>query len=185
VTKRFNVRVYGILIHDDAVLVSDEYIKRNKITKLPGGGLEFGEGTKDCLIREFKEELSLIIEVSDHFYTTDFYVTSSFDTNSQVISIYYLVKAMGNFDFKVSTSAHNYEKKEGAHAVMIQIWTALITILVLKALKAMAKFNWHLSNLVAFIRLNLFVKIDLQHWIDKPFEEDTNPPPENLQGVLF
>lgn len=71
------------------------------------------------------------------------------------------------------------------NAVMIQIWTALITILVLKALKAMAKFNWHLSNLVAFIRLNLFVKIDLQHWIDKPFEEDTNPPPENLQGVLF
>lgn len=71
------------------------------------------------------------------------------------------------------------------NAVMIQIWTALITILLLKSLKAMAKFNWHLSNLVAFIRLNLFVKIDLQHWIDKPFEEDTNPPPENLQGVLF
>ena len=48
------------------------------------------------------------------------------------------------------------------NAVMIQIWTALITILILKALKAMAKFNWHLSNLVAFIRLNLFVKINLQ-----------------------
>jgi len=71
------------------------------------------------------------------------------------------------------------------NAVMIQIWTALITILILKALKAMAKFNWHLSNLVAFIRLNLFVKIDLQHWIDKPFEEYNDPPPENLQGVLF
>ena len=71
------------------------------------------------------------------------------------------------------------------NAVMIQIWTALITILILKALKAMAKFNWHLSNLVAFIRLNLFVKIDLQHWIDKPFEEYNAPPPENLQGVLF
>jgi len=71
------------------------------------------------------------------------------------------------------------------NAVMIQIWTALITILILKALKAMAKFNWHLSNLVAFIRLNLFVKIDLQHWIDKPFEEYNAPPPENIQGVLF
>ena len=57
------------------------------------------------------------------------------------------------------------------NAVMIQIWTALITILMLKALKAMAKFNWHLSNLVAFIRLNLFVKINLQDWLDKPFEE--------------
>jgi hypothetical protein len=71
------------------------------------------------------------------------------------------------------------------NAVMIQIWTALITILVLKALKAMAKFGWHLSNLVAFIRLNLFVKIDLQLWLDKPFDE----PPKNhhpiLQGALF
>jgi len=71
------------------------------------------------------------------------------------------------------------------NAVMIQIWTALITILVLKALKAMAKFNWHLSNLVAFIRLNLFVKIDLQQWIDKPFEEHDKPPSNLIQGVLF
>jgi len=67
---------------------------------------------------------------------------------------------------------------------MIQVWTALITILILKALKAMAKFNWHLSNLVAFIRLNLFVKIDLQKWIDKPFEEFLDPLPQ-IQGVLF
>lgn len=71
------------------------------------------------------------------------------------------------------------------NAVMIQIWTALITILMLKALKAMAKFNWHLSNLVAFIRLNLFVKINLQQWIDRPFEEHDDPPQEFLQGVLF
>ncbi|MCK4678572.1 MAG: IS4 family transposase [Bacteroidales bacterium] len=71
------------------------------------------------------------------------------------------------------------------NAVMIQIWTALITILVLKALKAMAKYNWHLSNLVAFIRLNLFVKIDLQRWIDRLFEENYDPPQNYIQGVLF
>lgn len=71
------------------------------------------------------------------------------------------------------------------NAVMIQIWTALITILVLKALKAIAKYNWHLSNLVAFIRLNLFVKIDLQLWLDEPFEIDKSPPENNYQGVLF
>jgi hypothetical protein len=71
------------------------------------------------------------------------------------------------------------------NAVMIQIWTALITILILKALKAMAKYNWHLSNLVAFIRLNLFVKINLQQWIDKPFEEYEDPPENLYQGVLF
>ncbi|MEI8124078.1 MAG: IS4 family transposase [bacterium] len=71
------------------------------------------------------------------------------------------------------------------NAVMIQIWTALITILILKALKSMAKYNWHLSNLVAFIRLNLFVKINLQQWIDKPFEESAEPPENVVQGVLF
>ncbi len=71
------------------------------------------------------------------------------------------------------------------NAVMIQIWTALITILMLKALKAMAKYGWHLSNLVAFIRLNLFVKINLQHWIDNPFEEYNDPPKDFIQGVLF
>jgi len=71
------------------------------------------------------------------------------------------------------------------NAVMIQIWTALITILVLKALKAMAKYGWYLSNLVAFIRLNLFVKINLQQWLDKPFKDSGQPPPSNRQGVLF
>jgi hypothetical protein len=71
------------------------------------------------------------------------------------------------------------------NAVMIQIWTALITILILKALKAQSQFRWYLSNLVAFIRLNLFVKIDLQLWLDKPFQEHIEPPPKTIQGVLF
>jgi len=71
------------------------------------------------------------------------------------------------------------------NAVMIQIWTALITILVLKALKETAKYGWQLSNLVAFIRLNLFVKIDLQKWLDKPFDDPISKPQIITQGVLF
>ena len=71
------------------------------------------------------------------------------------------------------------------NAVMIQIWTALITILILKALKAQAKHPWYLSNLVAFIRLNLFVKVDLQKWLDNPFAKEQPPPNLSLQGVLF
>jgi 8-oxo-dGTP diphosphatase len=111
---RFNVRVYGILLHNDAVLLSDEYIKGNRITKFPGGGLEFGEGTRECLAREFAEELSLRVQVTDHFYTTDFYVASAFDSNSQVISIYYFVEPLEKMQFPVSGTSHNYEKKEGA-----------------------------------------------------------------------
>ena len=72
------------------------------------------------------------------------------------------------------------------NAVMIQIWTALITILMLKYMKAKAKYKWHLSNLVAFIRLNLFVKIDLNIWLDKPFNDNPDPPPKRgMQGMLY
>jgi hypothetical protein len=71
------------------------------------------------------------------------------------------------------------------NAVMIQIWTALITILILKALKTQAKHPWYLSNLVAFIRLNLFVKVDLHKWLDNPFANEQPPPNKHIQGVLF
>ena len=71
------------------------------------------------------------------------------------------------------------------NAVMIQIWTALITILILKYLKALAKYNWYLSNLVAFLRINLFVKIELQNWLDEPFLKKEKPPNIAVQGVLF
>jgi IS4 transposase len=71
------------------------------------------------------------------------------------------------------------------NAVMIQIWTALITILILKALKTQAKHSWYLSNLVAFIRLNLFVKVDLYKWLDNPFVKEQPPPNKYVQGGLF
>jgi len=63
------------------------------------------------------------------------------------------------------------------NAVMIQIWTAMITILLLSYLKEKAKFGWQLSNLITFLRLNLFVKINLWDWINKPFDK----PPEPVQ----
>ena len=90
--KRFNIRVYGIWLHNNQLLVNEEIIKGRKIIKFPGGGLDWGEGTIDCLKREWKEELGLDITVAEHFYTTDFFQPSAFD-QSQVISIYYLVTA--------------------------------------------------------------------------------------------
>jgi len=117
VIKRFNVRVYGILLKDDRVLVSDEYIKGKNITKFPGGGLEFGEGIIDCLLREFREELDLEITIARHFYTTDFFVSSAFDPNSQVISIYYLVETSKALSFPVSEKLYDFEKKSGAQSL--------------------------------------------------------------------
>lgn len=86
----FTIRVYGLLIHNSHVLVSDELIRGQRITKFPGGGLEFGEGLKDCLIREIREEIG--VEATDvvHFYTTDFFQQSAFHTTPmQVVSVYY------------------------------------------------------------------------------------------------
>lgn len=114
--KRFNVRVYGVLIEEGRVLVSDEFIKGNKIVKFPGGGLEFGEGTIDCVKREFIEEMNLPVEVISHFYTTDFFVASAFAPDNQVLSIYYLVWPESKIESEMSITPHNYELKEGAQS---------------------------------------------------------------------
>ncbi|MCU7694546.1 NUDIX domain-containing protein [Haoranjiania flava] len=89
----FNIRVYGILIDHDRVLLSDEMINGKEYTKFPGGGLEFGEGTRDCLKREFLEEMNLSVEIGSHFYTTDYFQPSVFGNREQIISIYYYVVA--------------------------------------------------------------------------------------------
>jgi 8-oxo-dGTP diphosphatase len=91
----FNIRVYGILINEKKqVLVADEFIRGGYYTKFPGGGLEFGEGTKDCLKREFKEEMNLEVEIGEHIYTTDFFQLSAFNREHQILSIYYSARAL-------------------------------------------------------------------------------------------
>jgi len=95
--KRFNVRVYGLWIINNEVLVSEELIAGAKIVKFPGGGLEWGEGTIDAVKREWKEEMNTEIRVLDHFYTTDYFQKSAWD-ESQVISIYYFVEPLQAID---------------------------------------------------------------------------------------
>lgn len=71
-----------------------------------------------------------------------------------------------------------------ANALKTQIWTALIAILVLKYLQLKSKLTWSLSNLVAFLRWNLFTYRDLWQWIDEPFTAASEPPP-TMQLVLI
>ena len=109
----FNIRVYGILINENnEVLVSDELIKGNHYTKFCGGGLEIGEGTINCLVREFKEEMNLEIEVISHLYTTDFYQKSIFNPNHQLISIYYLVKAMEPISVPIRQNPFEFDEEQ-------------------------------------------------------------------------
>lgn len=105
----FNVRVYGLLINENKeVLLSDEFEYNRQFTKFPGGGLELGEGLIDGLKREFMEECQTAIEVVSHFYTTDFYEMSSFN-DSQVISIYYLVRESHPLPLTYKTSVFDFD----------------------------------------------------------------------------
>jgi len=109
----FNVRVYGILLDPEkGLLVSDEFIRGNYITKLPGGGLEIGEGTREGLAREFMEEAGIEVHVGDHFYTTDFFQISAFNNKDQIISIYYLVHTSDTTIVKTKENAFDFLPQE-------------------------------------------------------------------------
>jgi 8-oxo-dGTP diphosphatase len=109
----FNIRVYGILINEaQQVLVSDEYIRGKYYTKFPGGGLEFGEGTRDCLEREFMEEMNLKVKVGEHLYTTDFYQESAFLAGNQIISIYYYAEALEPITAPLRTKTFDFDEQQ-------------------------------------------------------------------------
>lgn len=108
--NRFTIRVYGILIDEGKrILVSDEFIRGDYFTKFPGGGMEFGEGTRDCVKREFKEETGLDVVVGDHIYTTDYYQQSAFNANDQIVSIYYFVHAGHLERLRIKTKVFDFE----------------------------------------------------------------------------
>jgi len=109
----FNIRVYGILQgKNQEVLVSDEFIRGGQYTKFPGGGLEFGEGTRDCLKREFLEEMNLRVQVKDHLYTTDFFQMSAFNPEHQIISIYYRVEALEEIKIPLRTRLFDFDETQ-------------------------------------------------------------------------
>lgn len=95
------------------MLVSDELEQGIYCTKLPGGGLEYGEGPAEGLKREFREECEVEIEITDHFYTTHFFVRSAFD-DSQVISIYYQVKSLGPLKLSFKQTPFDFGEQSGA-----------------------------------------------------------------------
>src|SRR6478672_3697728 len=111
--NRFNVRVYGVLKNSaNEVLVTDELIRGNYYTKFPGGGLEFGEGTRDCLKREFLEEMNLKVEIGKHLYTTDYFQMSAFNPQHQIISIYYEAKALEPIGVPLRSKPFDFDEEQ-------------------------------------------------------------------------
>ena len=134
----FTIRVYGLILNErKEVLLTDEFQLNTKMTKFPGGGLEFGEGTINCLKREFEEECKgqKIINIR-HFYTTDFYQKALFYTNHQLLSIYYLAELKSPIKFNISTKPFDFKKMKNGNQ----------------------SFRW--ANLDAFDSINLTFPID-------------------------
>lgn len=90
--KRFNLRVYALIINENnEVLLADECRNGYSFTKFPGGGLEWGEGIKDTIERELKEELDIEAIATELYFVNDYFQQSAFREADQLISFYYLV----------------------------------------------------------------------------------------------
>ena len=98
---KLNIRVYATAVKDRKVLVLHEEYAGEQLMKLPGGGLEFGEGLLDCLHREFEEELNVKINILGHLYTQEDFVVSRFRDNEQLLTVYYLVEIIDENDFLI------------------------------------------------------------------------------------
>jgi len=111
------VRVYGLVINKSAqILLSDEYLFDRRMTKFPGGGLEYGEGPEDCIKREAFEELGQDIEIIKHFYTTGFFQRAQFFENHQLLSIYYRIRLRGEPRFRISERPFDFDEVNGSQS---------------------------------------------------------------------
>lgn len=114
------IRVYAIIYNKGQLLLSDEFWYDTPMTKFPGGGLEPGEGIKDCLYRELKEELGVEPIAYEHLLTFDGMLSSDFIPATQVIPIYYRVQ-LKNYDV-LKTSEYRYDFKRFENGAISLRW---------------------------------------------------------------
>ena len=169
-TVKFNtIKEQGVLGLEDTGILSDEVVELSEeSTKMKYHGKLRRVKVYDA---ENSQEIQLITNNLKWSAAT---IGNLYKARWQIESFFKEVKQQMKIKTFVGTSEN---------AVLIQIWTAMITIMMLKYLKAIAKYPWCLSNLIAFLRLNMFVKIDLQLWLDMPFEppDAENKPPEQYR----
>jgi len=110
--EKLIIRVYAIIVHNDKLLLSDEFWYDTPMTKFPGGGLEPGEGVKDCLVRELIEELGTAPSHIEHLYTCENLISSDFVPSTQVIPIYYTVKLKDYNTLDVSQYRYDFKRLE-------------------------------------------------------------------------
>ena len=124
--QKLNIRVYGIVIKNENILLTDEFRFGMKMAKFPGGGLKLGEGTVDCLKREMMEEMGVKITNIRHFYTTDFFQPARFiEPPQQVLNIYYTCDLAQNPDIRFTEKPFDFSEVEG---VQVFRWAGISDI---------------------------------------------------------
>ena len=114
-------------------------------------------------------------------------ITNNFSWTASTISELYKQRWMIEIFFKELKQHLKIKSFIGTseNAMWIQIWTALLTLLILRYLKEIAKYGWSLSNLIAFLRMNLFVKIELNQWLNNPFKPPDDENEDFFQIEMF
>ena len=120
-------------------------------------------------LEDKQEELVLL---TNHFELAASTIAAIYKERWQIELFFKLLKQQLKIKTFVGTSAN---------AVRIQIWTALIAVLVIRYLQFRSAFKWAVSNLVALLRWNLFSYRDLWEWLNRPFD---TPPEPSLQLQL-
>ena len=101
---KINIRVYALCIKDNKILALHEEYAGDFLTKLPGGGLEFGESVLECLHREFEEELNVKINIIEHLYTQEGFLVSRFREDEQLLTLYYRAEIIDENDLLIRDS---------------------------------------------------------------------------------
>ena len=115
------------------------------------------------------------------------FITNNFTWTASTVAELYKQRWMIEIFFNELKSNLKIKSFIGTNenAMFIQIWTALISLLLLKHLKEIADYPWALSNLIAFLRMNLFVKISLMQWLNEPFHPPDFYSTKSEQLSLF
>ncbi len=155
----------------------DEHVLKDEVIKLSN------EDTKE----EYPEKLRRVVVYDEEKDREIEIITNNFSWTASTIAELYKQRWMIEIFFKELKQHLKIKSFIGTseNAMWIQIWTAMISLMILRYFKETAKYGWSLSNLIAFLRMNLFVKILLTEWLNNPFNPPEDFSTENQQMNLF
>jgi hypothetical protein len=174
VTRMKDGTVYKVVKRHD--VPKDSAIRKDQTIQLTGAGAQ-----DKC-----PQHLRRIEMWDEERQRTFVFLTNHFKLSARTIAAIYKERWQIELFFKALKQNLKIKTFVGtsANAVRIQIWTALIALMMLRFLQLKSKWGWSLSNLVALLRMNLFTPRDLWKWLDDPFAEHTGPYPEQLTLTL-